>query len=64
MNYSLNAGTYQSSGTFGSLAAGTYTVTVQDAVLSTFDVSVTITQPAISRWRFNNFSDKCSLFWQ
>jgi gliding motility-associated-like protein len=46
--YSLNAGTYQASGTFGSLAAGTYTVTVRDAVLSTFDVSVTITQPATS----------------
>ena len=46
--YSLNAGTYQASGTFGSLAAGIYTVTVRDAVLSTFDVSVTITQPASS----------------
>ncbi|MGC1391705.1 MAG: gliding motility-associated C-terminal domain-containing protein, partial [Bacteroidales bacterium] len=43
--YSLDAGTYQSSGTFGSLAAGTYTVTVRDAVLTTFDLSVTITQP-------------------
>ena len=47
-DYSLNAGTYQVSGTFGSLSAGTYTVTVRDAVLSTFDVSVTITQPASS----------------
>jgi gliding motility-associated-like protein len=46
--YSLNAGTYQASGTFGSLAAGTYTVTVRDAVLSTFDINVTITQPASS----------------
>ncbi len=46
--YSLNAGTYQSSGTFGALAAGTYTVTVRDALLSTFDVIVTITQPASS----------------
>jgi gliding motility-associated-like protein len=46
--YSLNAGTYQASGTFGSLAAGIYTVTVRDAVLSTFDVSVTITQPVSS----------------
>ncbi|MCK7529574.1 MAG: hypothetical protein MZV63_00210 [Marinilabiliales bacterium] len=35
------------SGTFGTLAAGTYTVTVRDATLScTFDVPVTITQPA------------------
>jgi gliding motility-associated-like protein len=44
--YSLNAGVYQASGTFGSLTAGIYTVTVRDAVLNTFDVSVTITQPA------------------
>jgi len=45
--YSLNAGAYGPSGTFGSLAAGTYTVTVRDATLScTFDVPVTITQPA------------------
>jgi gliding motility-associated-like protein len=46
--YSLNAGTYQASGTFGSLSAGTYSVTVRDAVLSTIDVSVTITQPVSS----------------
>jgi gliding motility-associated-like protein len=47
-DYSLNAGTYQVSDTFGSLAAGIYTITIRDAVLSTFDVSVTITQPASS----------------
>jgi gliding motility-associated-like protein len=46
--YSLNAGAYQASGTFGSLTAGTYSVTVRDAVLNTFDVSVTITQPGSS----------------
>ena len=44
--YSLDAGSYLTSGTFGSLAAGTYTVTVRDGVLSTFDVPVTITQPS------------------
>jgi gliding motility-associated-like protein len=46
--YSLNAGTYQVSDTFGSLAAGTYTITISDAVSSTFDVIVTIYQPASS----------------
>jgi gliding motility-associated-like protein len=46
--YSLNGGTYQTSGTFGSLAIGIYTVTIRDAVLNTFDLSVTITEPASS----------------
>jgi gliding motility-associated-like protein len=45
-DYSLNGGTYQTSGTFGSLAAGAYTVRVRDAALNTFDVSATIDQPA------------------
>jgi gliding motility-associated-like protein len=44
--YSLDAVTYQVSGTFGSLAAGSYTVTVRDAILNTFDVSLSITEPA------------------
>jgi len=44
--YKLDAGSYQSSGTFGALAAGVYTVTVRDNASNTFDVSVTITQPA------------------
>jgi gliding motility-associated-like protein len=44
--YSLNAGPYQSSGTFSTLAAGSYTVTIRDASLNTFDISVTITQPS------------------
>ena len=44
--YSLDAGAYQNSGTFGSLAAGNYIVTVRDGALTTFDVNVTISQPA------------------
>jgi gliding motility-associated-like protein len=44
-DYKLGAGTYQPSGTFANLGSTTYTVTVRDASLSTFDVSVTITQP-------------------
>ncbi|HBC78163.1 MAG TPA: hypothetical protein DCZ51_06010 [Bacteroidales bacterium] len=45
--YSLDGGSYQLSGTFSSLAAGTYTITVRDAALCTFNLSVTITQPWI-----------------
>jgi large repetitive protein len=45
--YSLDSGVFQASGTFYSLAAGSYTVTVQDAGLCTFNLSVTITQPWI-----------------
>jgi gliding motility-associated-like protein len=46
--YSLNGGTYQVSGTFSTLTAGSYTVTVQDGNLCTYDVPVTITQPALA----------------
>ena len=46
--YSIDAGPYQASGTFGSLAAGNHTVTIRDAALSTFDVPVIITQPAVA----------------
>ena len=45
-DYSLNGGVYQVSGTFGSLASGVYTITVRDATLNTFDLSVTITEPS------------------
>jgi gliding motility-associated-like protein len=44
--YKLGAGTYQLSGTFGSLIAGVYLITIEDANLCTFDVAVTITQTA------------------
>lgn len=45
-DYRLDGGAYQASGTFSSLAAGNYTVTIRDANLCTFDVPVTITEPA------------------
>jgi len=44
--YKLGTGSYQASGTFTGLAAGSYTLTVQDVNLCTFDVAVTLTQPA------------------
>jgi gliding motility-associated-like protein len=43
--YSLNGGAFQVSGTFGSLTAGSYTVTVRDNNLCTFPVPVVITEP-------------------
>jgi gliding motility-associated-like protein len=46
LEYKIGAGAYQAPGTFSSLAAGSYTVTVRDALLATFDVPVTIIQPA------------------
>jgi gliding motility-associated-like protein len=45
--YSLNSGSYQANGTFNSLSAGVYTLTVRDTGMCTSDLSVTITQPWI-----------------
>lgn len=44
--YSLNGGIWQSSGTFSTLSAGPYTVSIRDTYGNTFDVPVTILQPA------------------
>ncbi|MBK9392304.1 MAG: gliding motility-associated C-terminal domain-containing protein [Bacteroidetes bacterium] len=44
--YRIGSGSYQASGTFTDLIAGTYTVTVQDANLCTFGVTADITQPS------------------
>jgi gliding motility-associated-like protein len=44
--YTIDGTNYQSSATFDSLAAGSYTVTVRDVELITFDIPVTITEPA------------------
>jgi hypothetical protein len=43
--YKIGLGVYQASGSFGTLTAGSYTITIQDYNLCTFDVLVTITQP-------------------
>lgn len=44
--YKIGNGPLQGNGTFSGLAAGTYTITVQDGNNCTSTVSVTITQPA------------------
>ncbi|MBC7381602.1 MAG: SprB repeat-containing protein, partial [Bacteroidia bacterium] len=44
--YKLGAGAYQTSNTFSSLVAGSYTVTVKDANNCTITQAVTITQPS------------------
>lgn len=46
LQYSLNGGTYQSSGTFSGLAVNNYTVTVRDAGGCTFDATINVLQPA------------------
>jgi gliding motility-associated-like protein len=45
-DYKLDAGAYQSSGTFANLAAGSYVVTVRDATFTTVDLGFTISQPS------------------
>lgn len=45
--YRINEGAYKATGTFGSLAAGIYSVTIRDAAMCTYNLTVTITQPWI-----------------
>jgi gliding motility-associated-like protein len=45
--YSINGTTFVASGTFSSLAAGAYTITVKDSKGCTTTVPVTITQPPV-----------------
>jgi gliding motility-associated-like protein len=45
--YSFDGSSYQPSGTFSSLSAGTYTITVRDLNMCTGNITVTLTQPWI-----------------
>lgn len=44
--YRIDSGTYQPTGTFGSLSAGSYTVTIRDANLCIFTLTVNIDEPS------------------
>jgi gliding motility-associated-like protein len=44
--YRINGGTFGTSGTFGSLPAGGYTISIRDAYLCTTDISFLVTEPA------------------
>jgi gliding motility-associated-like protein len=45
--YRIDSGAWQSSGIFNSLVAGTHTITIMDAGLCTFEITVTISQPSV-----------------
>jgi hypothetical protein len=44
--YNIDGGTFGTSATFTGLAAGAHTVSIKDATAATFDVPVTLTEPA------------------
>lgn len=46
ISYALNGGTYQSSGNFGGLIAGTHTLSIRDANNCTLDTVVSLSEPA------------------
>ncbi len=45
-NYAIDGGAFQASGVFGSLNAGTHTITIRDFRLCLYDLVLTINQPA------------------
>ena len=48
--FALNSGSFSSSGTFGSLPAGTYLFKVKDQHDCIIDTTVTVTQPTLLEW--------------
>jgi gliding motility-associated-like protein len=46
IQYSLDGGTFQASGTFGGLTGGNHAITIRDANLCTMSLPFTITEPA------------------
>jgi len=61
--YKLGAGSYQASGILENLLAGSYTVTVQDANLCTFDVPGDYYPASNCTIRKYHKSDICFMFW-
>ena len=57
--YSINGGPYQVSSVFGSLAAGTYTITVRDAALSTAALTTSLTEPPVLDLTLTSTNNVC-----
>ncbi|HOK26160.1 MAG TPA: HYR domain-containing protein, partial [Bacteroidales bacterium] len=45
--YSLDGGAYQASGSFTNIGPGNHTIRIQDALLCTYDIPFTITEPPV-----------------
>ena len=57
--YSVDGVLFNQSGTFGSLAAGTYTITVKDALMAVFDIVVTLSDPSVLNITFTSTEALC-----
>ncbi|MES2132171.1 MAG: PKD domain-containing protein [Bacteroidota bacterium] len=59
LQYALNGGAYQASGSFTGLTAGTYSVTVKDANNCTLNQTTIITQPTALALTFTTSPNSC-----
>jgi gliding motility-associated-like protein len=57
--YSLNGGPSQSSGVFGSLAAGNYLITITDFISDVFDTLIVITEPPALNISMTSTDNNC-----
>jgi gliding motility-associated-like protein len=57
--YKLESGAFQNSGTFSSLAAGTYTITIQDAKSCTSTLQAIITEPSVLKVTYTSEDASC-----
>ena len=59
IQYSINAGAFQSSNTFNGLTAGNYSITIQDANGCTATANATITEPSAIVFNTNTVTATC-----